>query len=186
MAETVRAFFALEIPGAVKEQIALSREQLGSLLPKSRWVKAESQHLTLKFLGEVDRARLDALALVLGSELDGLGSVEVAFSGAGFFPSNRRPRVAWIGGAVRGVEPVVEAVERVAEIHGFDRERRPWALHLTQARLRKPWPPEAVDRFLEWGRDLQLKPFVCSEVVLFQSRLDPGGAVYTALERLPL
>jgi 2'-5' RNA ligase len=186
MAEAVRAFLALEIPEAIKEQIALSREALRSRLPKARWVRPEGQHLTIKFLGEVERARLEALPSQFGPELEGLGSVEVAFSGAGFFPSSRRPRVAWIGGSVSGVEPVVEAVERVAEANGFARERRRWSLHLTQARLNRPWPPEAVDRFLAWGRDLGLEPFVCSELVLFRSQLGPGGAVYTALERMRL
>jgi 2'-5' RNA ligase len=186
MVDTVRAFLAFEIPEPVKDEIASSRELLRSRLPRARWVRPASQHLTVKFLGEVERARITALASDLGPALDGLGRVEVSFAGTGFFPSKRRPRVAWIGGSATGVEPVVAVVERVAEAHGFARERRSWALHLTQARLNRAWPQDAVDRFLEWGEDLRPPPFGCTELVLFESRLGQGGAVYTALERFPL
>ena len=66
------------------------------------------------------------------------------------------------------------------------RERRPWRLHLTQARLRRPWPPEAVERFLRWGREVDLPTFRRRRVVLFSSLLTPQGAVYTPLEELAL
>jgi 2'-5' RNA ligase len=59
-------------------------------------------------------------------------------------------------------------------------------LHLTVARLERPWPRPAVERFLGWGAELELEPFECPEAVLFESRLQPGGAVYTAMERFPL
>ena len=80
----------------------------------------------------------------------------------------------------------MEVIEEVTARHGFDRERRRWSLHLTQARLRAPWPRDAVDRFLSWGDEVRLEDFVASEVVLFSSELRPSGAVYTALERMPL
>jgi 2'-5' RNA ligase len=57
---------------------------------------------------------------------------------------------------------------------------------LTQARFKTQWSKAAVDRFLEWGDNLDLEAFICREVVLFSSDLQPGGAVYTALERFPL
>ena len=77
-------------------------------------------------------------------------------------------------------------VEEVAEFFGFPCERRPWAVHLTQARLKTQWSKAAVDRFLEWGDNLDLEAFTCWELVLFSSDLQPGGAVYTALERFSL
>jgi 2'-5' RNA ligase len=80
----------------------------------------------------------------------------------------------------------VATVEEAAENAGFQRERRPWSIHLTQARLKRQWSKAAVDRFLEWGNNLDLEAFTCREAVLFSSDLQPGGAVYTALERFSL
>ena len=186
MADEVRAFFALEIPEPVRAEVGASREPLRAELPRARWVRMDGQHLTLKFLGDVAPAALSTLATDLGPRLAGLGAVTVRLAGCGFFPSPSRCRVAWLGGIADGVEPVVAAIEEVAAGHGFDRERRPWSLHVTQARLDRPWPPAAVERFLAWGEALRPEPFVCSEVVLFSSRLQPGGAVYTPVERMPL
>jgi 2'-5' RNA ligase len=181
-----RAFLALEVPAGVKEQLAAAQEDLWRELPRARWTRPDGWHLTLKFLGEVAAPALDGLAAELATRLRGLGAVNVRLGGTGFFPSAARPRVAWVGGAAEGVEAVVAAVERAAEGTGFPRERRPWSIHVTQARLKDRWPPEAVDRFLKWGEELDLEPFNCGEVVLFRSDLQPRGAVYTALERLPL
>ncbi len=183
---SVRAFLALEIPVEVKARLAEDVGRLRSELPRARWTRPEGQHLTLKFLGEVAPSVLAGLVADLAPRLSGLGPVVVQFRGAGFFPSPKRPRVAWVGGSVEGAEQVVVAVEAAAANAGFDRERRPWSLHLTQARLKASWPRPAVARFLEWGESLHIEPFACREVVLFRSELQPRGAVYTALERMPL
>ncbi len=186
MADPVRAFLALEIAEAVKAALAAGREALRAELPRARWVRPEGQHLTLKFLGETPPAVLQALAADLAPRIAGLGPVPVRLHGSGFFPSSARPRVAWLGGTAEGAVPLVEIVEEVADAHGFPRERRPWSLHVTQARLDRPWPQAAVERFLAWGDGLQLEPFTCAEVVLYSSRLERGGAVYTPLARMPL
>jgi len=182
----IRAFLALEVPAAVKTQLASAQEVLRRELPRARWTRPDGWHLTLRFLGEVAAPALDELTTALASRLRGIGAVSVRLGGTGFFPSPARPRVAWVGGAADGAESVVAEVERAAEAAGFPRERRPWSIHLTQARLKARWPSAAVDRFLEWGEALELDAFDCQEVVLYKSDLQPGGAVYTALERLPL
>jgi len=182
----IRAFLALEVPAVVKTQLAVAQEILRRELPRARWTRPDGWHLTLKFLGEVAAPALDELTTALAPSLRGLGAVSVHLGGAGFFPSPARPRVAWVGGAADGAESVATTVERAAEAAGFPRERRPWSIHLTQARLKARWPSAAVDRFLEWGEALELEAFDCQEVVLYKSDLQPGGAVYTALERLPL
>ena len=184
--ESIRAFLALEIPDQVKAQLVLAQEPLRHELPRARWTRPEGWHLTLKFLGEIERPALTVLGAELAPRIRGVGTVPVKLEKTGFFPSSMRPRVAWVGGTANGVENVVAAVEEAAEIAGFPRERRPWSVHLTQARLKRQWPKAAVDRFLGWGDNLDLEAFRCREVVLFSSDLQPGGAVYTALERFSL
>ncbi len=184
--DLVRAFLAFEVPENLKAELAEQQGRLRRELPRARWTRPQGQHLTLKFLGEVAPTVLAKLTADLAPRLQGLGPVAVRLHGTGFFPSPQRPRVSWVGGSAEGAEPVVAAVEDAAASVGFARERRSWSLHLTQARLDAPWPRSAVTRFLEWGDGLNLGPFTCRELVLFQSRLQPGGAVYTALERLPL
>lgn len=183
---TVRAFLALEIPETIKTQLASAQQGLKAELPPARWTRPVGWHLTLKFLGEVEQPVLTDLVSDLGPSLRGAGAVRVQFGKTGFFPSSMRPRVAWVGGTAEGAEQVAAKVEKAAATVGFPRERRPWSLHLTLARLKSQWPKAAVDRFFAWGEGLDLEVFTCREVVLFKSDLQPGGAVYTALERFSL
>jgi 2'-5' RNA ligase len=182
----IRAFLALEIPDEVKREIELAVDRIRDGLPRSRWVRTSALHVTLKFLGDVEAERLETLTSQLAPLLADLEPVQVELGGTGFFPSPSRARVAWIGGTAPGVRPVVEAVEGVTARAGFKRERRRWSLHLTLARIKRPWPVPATERFSTWGQELALSPFEATEVVLFESELRPTGAVYTALERMPL
>ena len=184
--QSMRVFLALEIPEEIKAQLVSAQGDIRHGLPQARWTRQEGWHLTLKFLGEVERRVLADLGVELTPRIRGIGTIDVKLERTGFFPSSMRPRVAWVGGTADGVENVVAAVEEAAEIVGFPRERRPWSVHLTQARLKTQWPKAAVDRFLEWGDTLDLEAFTCGEVVLLSSDLQPGGAVYTALERFSL
>lgn len=184
--DSIRAFLALEIPEGIKARLTLVREGLMNDLPRARWTRQEGWHLTLKFLGDAERPVLADLGAELAPRISGVGSVSVKLDKTGFFPSSKRPRVAWVGGTADGVEDLVSVVEEVAENFGFPRERRRWSVHLTQARLKTQWPKSAVERFLQWGDDLGLESFKCREAVLYSSDLQPTGAVYTALERYPL
>ncbi len=179
----VRAFFAFEIPAACRQEIDRHLCLLRSSLPPAKWVRAEGLHLTLKFLGDADHQVLSTLVSELTAPLSALPEVTVRLAGCGVFPNRSRARVAWIGGSAAGAAEVARSIEAVAERHGFQRERRPWALHLTLARLRQPWPVTAVDELIARGEQLLLPPFQCREVVLLSSQLKPSGAVYTALRR---
>lgn len=182
----VRAFLALEIPPAVRRTLGELQRHLRCELGSARWVRPESVHLTVKFLGESSPAALDRLVAELTPRVAALGAVAVRLAGGGFFPDPRRPRVAWLGGDAEGIEPLVAAVEEVAADHGWAPERRRWALHLTLARLRRPWPPPEVERFLAACGEMAVPPFRCDALVLFRSTLGAGGARYDVLSEMPL
>jgi 2'-5' RNA ligase len=179
----VRLFIAVELPGALREELAHGIAELRRLQPPARWVRAEGIHLTLKFLGEQPADIVERLDAEVRPHLATLEPVSVAPGGGGFFPSEHRARVAWLGGEAPGLDAWAEVVETAAEGVGTPRERRPFALHLTLARLERPWPREAADRYLRIVGDWRLEPFVAREAVLFRSELRPGGAIYTVLRR---
>lgn len=184
--DRIRAFAALEMPDSVREIIRREQTELKVRMPRARWTRPEGQHLTLKFLGETTADQLTRLRGEIATHTADLTTVSVHLAGSGFFPSPKRPRVAWIGGRAEGGAEIADAVDAAAAKVGFSPERREWSLHLTQARLDRPWPQRAVEEFLDWGRGLEFEPFTCREIVLFESDLRPGGAVYTPLERFLL
>ena len=182
----IRSFLALEIPQTHRDQIEFCQQEWRKELPPARWAKPSNLHLTVKFLGDVEDARLDQFAGDLEVAVAEFGEIAVVFDRLGCFPSPKRARVAWIGGSAEGVDALVARIEDVAEAIGFPREKRPWSMHLTVARLRRPWPASDAERFASWGNRLNFEPFFCRELVLFESDLRPSGAVYKARARFGL
>ncbi len=180
----MRVFFAVELPEPLRRTLADGLAPLRRLLPPARWVRPESLHVTLKFLGELEDRVVERLQQDAALALQQVKPVTVALAGGGFFPSSRRPRVAWVGGEAAGIEGWAGRLEQCAWRHGVPTEERGFSLHLTLARLERPWGNEAVERFLQEVAGWRLPPFVAREVVLFRSQLGAGGARYQALARL--
>lgn len=182
----MRLFCAVELPPAAHQRLERGIGELRRSLPAARWVRPEGIHITLKFLGEQPAALVDALEPEARAALAGCGPVEVALGGGGFVPGLRRARVAWLGGLAPGLDRWAAALEDAAAACGVAREERPFSLHLTLARLDRPWPQADAQRFLTVVGGWELEPFTAREVVLFESQLGPGGARYTARRRWPV
>ncbi len=182
----MRAFVAVELPEELREFLARELAELRRDLPPARWVRAEGVHITLKFLGEQSESLVTRLGSALARALAARSPVEVRLAGAGFFPRPERARVAWVGGTAPGLEGWAAAVDGEATALGLPPEARPFALHLTLARLDRPWGHGAVEAFSRRVASWALDPFLAREAVLFRSELRPGGAVYTALARFPV
>ena len=181
----MRLFAAVEVPQAVREVLAAGLGRLKADQPPARWVRVEGIHVTLKFLGEQPEEIVGSLDRVLLPLLAPLPPVNVGLGGGGFFPHDRRPRVAWVGGDAPGLERWAAAVEEGAASLGVPRDPRPFSLHLTLARLDRPWGVQAVEHFRVQVRKWRLPEFTPREIVLFRSELGPAGATYTALRRWP-
>src|ERR1039457_4360524 len=97
--ERFRLFIAVTIPEKVKARIEEAQAELRRALPERsvRWTKREQFHLTLKFLGDVDAPRVEAMGDTLRTPCQGFSTLRLRAQGVGFFPDLRIPRVAWVG-----------------------------------------------------------------------------------------
>lgn len=182
----MRLFCAIELPAAVRRTLEQGLAELRRTLPTARWVRAEGIHITLKFLGEQPPSLATQLGATALTALGACTPVEIRLGGAGFFPNPRRPRVAWVGGLAPGLDRWASALEDAAAAHGVPRESRAFSLHLTLARLERPWPEADCQRFVDAVGAWRFAAFTAREVVLFESQLAPGGARYTPLRRWPV
>jgi 2'-5' RNA ligase len=182
----VRLFVALEIPSAVRDNLAALIEELraadaAATKNKARWVRAENLHVTLKFIGNVDVGKLDAIRAALG-EVSAGGTVELRFRGVGFFPNEKRPRVLWAGiVASANLAPLAAELEARLEKLGIPRETRKFAPHLTLARFD---PPGISEKLRSAARENTAREFGAvstGEFHLFDSKTLPTGAEYTRL-----
>jgi 2'-5' RNA ligase len=182
----VRLFVAAELSDEVRAVIAHGLGPLRRDLPPARWVRPEAMHVTLKFMGEQPPELVTALDREAGRALAACEPVTIQLGGGGFFPHERRPRVAWVGGKALGLERWAAAVEDAAAGLGVAREVRAFSLHLTLARIERPWGAPAVEHFRVAVDKWRFPAILAREAVLFASELRPSGAVYTPLARWPV
>jgi len=181
----MRVFFAVPSQPLWVDSARGLVARLGRTLPRASWTKSESWHLTLTFFGEVDAAFVEKFSQAIEPAAFETVPGELQAGPAVVFPEPGRPRVLGVGFAP---SPGVESIRRLAVAaqeaagrlgwKGADRTLHP---HVTFARIRSPWPASAVD---EYRRDVEAWPFpswFARSCVLFESRLEPSGAVHTPL-----
>ena len=187
----MRLFVALEIPSAVRENLAAMIDELraadaSSSRNKARWVRVENLHVTLKFIGHVEAGKLDAI----GAALAGVRSdapVELRFRGLGSFPNDRRPRVLWAGveGSPNLATLAGEIDARLSKL-GIPRETRAFAPHLTLARFDPPGISETLRAAAQKNAAREFGSVRTAEFHLFESKTRPAGAEYTRLSSFSL
>ena len=182
----MRLFVALEIPSAVRDNLAVLIEELraadaAATKNKARWVRAENLHVTLKFIGNVDAGKLDAIRAALG-EVSSSGIVELRFRGVGFFPNEKRPRVLWTGAvASPNLASLAAEIDTRLEKPGIAREAREFAPHLTLARFDPPYISEKLRAAAQENAARAFGAVRTGEFHLFESKTRPTGAEYTRL-----
>ncbi|CDM64115.1 RNA 2',3'-cyclic phosphodiesterase [Pyrinomonas methylaliphatogenes] len=186
-AKSLRVFCAIALPDATRARLA---ERIGRLRASpqgfaARWERSEKLHLTLKFLGEIEASRLDALRSAAERAAMSVAPFELTLAGPGVFPPRGAARVLWLGlGDPSGRLAHLQAsLEDECHKVGFPREARPFRPHITLARLRNP-APQLVKLHLELP--VETERFAVHEMVIMRSELRPEGARYTELAALPL
>lgn len=196
----MRIFIGINLDSQVQTHIERFVEGIQGLAPDARWIRPESLHITLKFIGEQTPSQVEAIA---GSLLRVQASAfDLRVSGYGFFPTVKAARVFWIG-----VSPVSELAALAASIDaatseaGVPREERAYNPHLTLARggagrrsgspkWRRGDTPNAIFGMLQKRMAAIKEPnfgtMTAREFILYQSQLSPAGPKYTRLETFPL
>ena len=184
----VRAFIAVPIPQQAEDALAATINTLRQKnIPAIKWVRPEGIHLTLKFLGEVDLDRIETILGAMSRACEGTGSLQLALSELGAFPSRAVPRVLWVG--LKGdLDRLRELHRRVdAEVRdaiGLPLEARDFAPHLTLGRVRENASSadrRAVATAIEAVAPEGEVEWEATEVRLIRSTLTREGAVYDVL-----
>jgi 2'-5' RNA ligase len=180
----IRAFFAVELPPALRQTIARHVSELARAAPAEvRWTAEENYHVTLKFLGDVAEDRVDELVQAASAKLARIGAFQGTLGGFGAFPNARAARIAWVGvsGGSAPLARLARQLDTAAARFGVGRERRPYHAHITVGRLNSP-QPLPLQRFAEpLGAS-----FPAAEVILFESRLAPQGPSHVPCARIAL
>ena len=174
-----RLFVAIRPPEAIRDLLIDAMDDS----PDFRWQDDEQLHLTLRFIGEVERPVADDLAGALGRVR--ADRFDLRVNGVGRF-EQRNSGALWAG--VEPREPIAALsakVERVCQQAGLEAEHRAFHPHITLARWKGRRSREVAD-FLERHRALKSQPFEVTEFALFESRLSRHGAHYEEVAGYPL
>jgi len=177
----LRVFVALDIPQEVRSAIGALERRLEPECRGARWVRLESMHVTLKFIGEAEDDKVARIQQEL-SAVHSSAPVRIVFRGAGFFPNERHPRVFWAGmEAAPNLAELAGEIEQRLEALGITREERAFKPHLTLARFKSEEGLARLRAALAGAGPLEFGSMETREMHLYQSRLQRGGAVYTKL-----
>jgi 2'-5' RNA ligase len=183
----IRAFIAVDLEPQTVQRIAEAIDRLRPRIPGIRWLAPANFHLTLKFLGDVDEAKVETIAAALEREFCPFLCFTINAKGLGVFPDLKRPRILWVGLVGDELNVLASKVERVLIPFGFAAEKRAFTPHLTVGRWRefKGSSKELGDEIAKWsGHDFGRSNV--EEVILFQSVLKQEGAVYRPLKTVAL
>lgn len=178
----VRAFFGLPVPEPQREELGRFIAECARIAPGFRWATTEKLHLTVRFVGSVDRSVVEGVADAMVSRRP--APFELDLGGIGTFGRGRSMRVVWLGLRAGADAAVALAAQVEAEClrAGLAPEKRAFQPHLTLARARGregsslpdlPAPP-------------QLEPWRAGELILYSSRLSRSGATYEVMRVLVL
>ena len=166
-----RLFVAIRPPEEIRDLLIDTMDDS----PALRWIGEDQLHLTLRFIGEVERPVADDIAAALQRirsprfdlRIEGVGQFEHRSGGA-----------LWAGIDPREpVSALAAKVERTVQQAGLAPERRAFSPHITLARWNRR-NAEAVEAFLRRHADLRSNPFGVEHVILYESRLSRHGPHY--------
>ena len=174
-----RLFTGIEIPAEIGQHLALLRGGL----PGARWIDTENYHITLRFIGDVDRHTAgeiaDALARIRREP------ITIRIDGLNAFGGNKPHSVHARVGRSTGLVELQAEHERIMQRIGLKAEGRKFTPHVTLARLRGVKGAD-VAGYLALRGNFSLPPFEASRFVLYSSRASVGGGPYIIEEAYPL
>lgn len=180
----MRAFIAVDLPESLKNHLSQIQEDLKTCNLECKWMKPESIHLTLKFLGDIDQKQLGQIKTILKQITSNFSCFEVNVDGFGFFPNEKRPRVFFLSTSEQErLKSIVDQLEKELEKIGFPIEDR-FRSHLTLARIKSL---KNIELLKEKTKDIKMEgKLTVKELVLYKSTLTPRGAIYERIASSPL
>jgi 2'-5' RNA ligase len=179
---SIRSFISINLHDDLKTKIDGIVKLFKETGADVRWVKTENLHLTLKFLGNIDSDKVDAISSRIRNIADRYDDFSFTLVGTGTFPDLRRPRIIWIG--IKDHDnflKIAKEVERAMEQEGFDKEKRPFSPHITVGRVRSLKGIDKLSMELVKYKGMDFGSQSADSIHLMKSTLKKGGAEYNAI-----
>ena len=190
--EQIRSFIAIELPAELRLELTQLEAQLKSGKQSGvKWVDPDGIHLTLKFLGNIAVDMVESITRAMEEAVRGISPFQLKVKELGVFPNFKRVQVAWVGmtGEVDKLAQLQKRIESNLTPLGFVPESRPFAPHLTLARLRAQ---ASLDERQRFGQLVANTTFEAAHTIevdaisLMKSQLTREGAIYNQINSIRL
>src|ERR1700722_445930 len=188
-ASAMRLFVALDIPEAVRKNIAGMRRDLPSIGSQLRWVPPQNFHVTLKFIGSVPPEKLPPIIEAL-RRVSLLDQVQLRIRGVGWLVNAKTGVMLFA--TVEDSKPLAAlatAIDQQLSLLGFTPEDRTFMPHLTLVRASRDLPASsqtALHDLADQHRQYDFGSVTPEEFHLMESTTLPTGAIYSKVESFPL
>ena len=181
----MRTFLAADIDNKVNEKIKDFIDRYRQMDRSVKWGKADTNHITIYFFGEVEEKNIETLEGTVSDALGRIDPFEASAVGISAFPSMKVPRVFWIGIENRTyeLEKIYKSIK--TELPGkkikVNIESKDYTPHLTIGRVKGRCDPETIRRLSSDG-EAEFGSFVIDKIILYQSILRKEGPRYSPLK----
>jgi 2'-5' RNA ligase len=170
----IRLFVALELPPAVRDALLAVMGGVSG----AHWQRDDQLHLTLRFIGEVDRHTAADISAALARV--NFMPLTLALDGIGTFDRRGRVDALWVGVAPRApVAGLAKRIDAALAKVGLPPDTRAFVPHITVARLGRS--AGSIGAFPM--APVPALPFVIRSFALWESRLGVGGFSYEIVDR---
>ena len=179
-----RLFVAVNLPPEIKDKIAKGLQLFQKGLPMARFIPPENWHITLVFLGYQDEESEKRIRAAVKEIADRNRPERIAIHGLQYGPHGSAPRMIWAVGEGKQLGNIKNDLEDGLEKRevSFEREGRPFRIHITVARFKNPVPLKSLPSL-----NIPIhETFYANGIDVIESRLQRTGAVYTVLEQYEL
>ena len=184
----MRCFIGIGLPESVRGSLAEAARGLYLGQAPVSWTVPENLHMTLKFLGETGKERVLAVEKGLAEISADFPAFFLEAAGGGIFPDPGNPRILWagFGEPLELAGKLQQTINNTMMLVGFPAEDRPFHPHITIGRVRGTLPHRWADQFLRDFTERSFGIVPVLSIILYESRLSRGGAIYSVIREFPL
>ncbi len=182
----MRTFLALELPQAVKKEIAVIIEKFLNSVPNGiKWVREENLHVTFQFIGDTQKEDIPEIIDFLSNAFSQLSPIDFFEPKLEIIPG-RNPRIIWISLQTnhKDIFKVSRKFKNKLMEMSYQPDSKPLKFHVTLGRVKKRLPEFFIQQILT--TELNIEEIEISEAALYQSFLRPEGPVYEKISDFKL
>ncbi|MGM0438879.1 MAG: RNA 2',3'-cyclic phosphodiesterase [Patescibacteria group bacterium] len=185
-----RTFLAINLPVETKDLLANKQKDIRLNFDRNplKWVKRDNLHITLAFLGSVDKEKIKKLSEDLKS-ID-FFKFSILIDDVRYVPNRREAKMIWATGQSEDVEKLKKEIDQVlinADYLKYTPDSRDFKLHVTLARTRSfEFKKQSIEQIPLLEDEFVNSEFEVSSFEIMESKLSKGGPQYKIIKSFNL